>query len=362
MFGDKFKEDISNLVEFLENYLKDIKVSLENNETLTHVLNLSKDKLKLFGKKIKSLLLQGKEYGEELFDYINKRIEENEFIQSNKKSILLSSCVAAGVFSFILTFNGDIFRINIDAYENLEINNLSNSSDLEFSTVTVNGQNFATDAKLVSDKLDSFDYHNNGEKVVYLTFDDGPSKYTNEILSILKKYNIRGTFFTTGTSLENASESEKDALKASYAYGNSIGNHTYSHDYKKLYPNNKLNLNNFIEDLDKNDKLLKDVLGDNFETNIVRCPGGSMSWNNMSELKTYLKENNKTSIDWNSLTGDSSRKNKTVESMIDNAITTSQDKNLVVLLMHETNKLTPQYLDEIIKYYHSNGYKFKTLA
>lgn len=363
MFKDKFKQEISNFIEFLENYLNEIKQYLNNNESLKEVLLSAKDKLAAVKESFKALLIKGKELGVNVIEFINNYIKESAFIQENKKPILVSSlCLSAGIFSFLFAFNGDIFRIDINAQDNVEINNLSNSSNLEFPTVSVNGQNFATDAKLVADKLNNFDYYNNGEKVVYLTFDDGPSKYTDDILDILKKYNIRATFFNTGTSLENANEDIKESLRKSYAYGNSIGNHTYSHDYNKLYPNKSLNLNSFKEDLEKNDALLKGILGENFETNIVRCPGGSMSWNNMDSLNSYLENTNKASIDWNALTGDSSSRNKTKDVMIENAIKTSQGKNLVVLLMHETNKLTPEYLDDIIRYYHSNGYTFKTLA
>ena len=55
-------------------------------------------------------------------------------------------------------------------------------------------------------------------------------------------------------------------------------------------------------------------------------------------------------------------KKNSIEDMLSQAKATSKDKNLVVLLMHETNKYTPQYLDEIIRYYHNQGYEFRTIA
>ena len=277
-----------------------------------------------------------------------------------KKNMTLAALCMFGVISaFSITYKSDIIKEDVEAQKSVTLNK---EDSRKFPTISASGQRFATDARVVSEKLSNYDFNNDGKKVVYLTFDDGPSKYTGEILSILKKYNIRGTFFVTGTSLEHSGSDAIEQLKESYAYGNSIGNHTYSHDYKKLYPNGSLDLNAFKEDLDKNLSLLKQSLGDDFETNIVRCPGGFSSWKGMSVLKEDLDKNNQASIDWNSLTGDSTRIKNDKNAMIQEAITTSKDKNLVVLLMHETNKLTPQYLEELIKHYHEQGYEFRTLA
>lgn len=281
----------------------------------------------------------------------------------NKRVVLTATCMVTAISTFAILSSDFVINTKVIAQpESMASEETEYSTSLEFPTLSVNGQQFATDAKLVSEQLSSYNFYNNGKKVVYLTFDDGPTKYTPEILNILKKYNIRGTFFTTGTALENGGEEANRVLRQSYAYGNSIGNHTYSHDYKTLYPNGILDLNTFNSDLDRNLMLLKSVLGDNFNTNIVRCPGGFNSWNNMSPLKEHLSATNKASIDWNALTGDSSIQKNSVKDMVEQAKLTSEDKNLVVLLMHETNKYTPEYLDEIIRYYHNEGYEFRTIA
>lgn len=361
--GDKIKEEINNLIKFLEKYLNETKLYIKNNEFLSDISLTVKNNIILLRNKSKVVFVKISRYAKNKYHDIKEYLDEKEFIKENKKTFTLSAlCLAGGLFTFLLSFNGDLFRVDVNAEDSAEICNLSNSSNLEFPTLSVNGQRFATDAKIIEEKLNSYDFYNNGKKVVYLTFDDGPSKYSKDILNVLKKYNVRATFFTTGTSIENSNEELNDVLRESYTYGNSIGNHTYSHDYNKLYPSKSLNLKAFQDDLDKNLYLLKNVLGEDFETNVVRCPGGSMSWNNMDSLKKHLDKSGKAYIDWNSLTGDSSSKNKDINTMIENAITTSKDKNLVVLLMHETNKLTSEYLDDIIKYYHSNGYEFKTLA
>ena len=68
-------------------------------------------------------------------------------------------------------------------------------------------------------------------KTVYLTFDDGPSQNTTKILEILKKNKINATFFVIGKNAEN----RKELTKKIIAYGNEIGIHTQTHDYKKIY-------------------------------------------------------------------------------------------------------------------------------
>lgn len=278
----------------------------------------------------------------------------------NKRAVMLTStCFASTIATFMFFSSSNWLGTTAEAQP--EISEIRTENNIKFPTISINGQNFATDAKVVAEQLSSYNFYNNGKKVVYLTFDDGPTKYTPEILSVLKKYNIRATFFATGTALENSSEDIKKTLKESYVYGNSIGNHTYSHDYKTLYPNGSLNLNAFNNDLERNLALLRGVLGESYNTNIVRCPGGFNSWNNMSPLKEQLNANNQYSIDWNALTGDSSNI-KSVKDMVSMAKETSEDKNVVILLMHETNKHTPEYLDELIRYYHNNGYEFRTIA
>jgi peptidoglycan/xylan/chitin deacetylase (PgdA/CDA1 family) len=313
------------------------------------------------------------------FDGTSFRKLSLDKLSLSRKSIVLASTCAVSAFAiFFISSGSDDTITNVSAQDSKEIitsisedaitdenmiaTSKVNMRDIKFPTLSVNGQQFATDGKIISEKLTNYDFYNNGEKVVYLTFDDGPTKYTKDILEVLKKYNIRATFFPTGTAIENGGKELQEVLKESYTYGNSIGNHTYSHSYSELYPNGNLNLDAFNNDIERNLQLLKNAIGKDFETNIVRCPGGFSSWGNMNILDEQFKENGVASIDWNAITGDTSKKNTDVNSMLSTAVETSLDKNLVVLLMHETNQLTPEYLDKIIKYYHSNGYTFKTIA
>ncbi len=231
--------------------------------------------------------------------------------------------------------------------------------------VNEEGKKYTYDAKIVEEKLNSYDYSNNGEKVVFLTFDDGTSKtVTPEILKVLENEGVKATFFITGANLENGGEEARELLKKEFESGHAIANHSYSHDVKKLYPGRSLDMEAFKADFEKNDKLLKDILGENFSTRVIRCPGGYMSWKNMEPLDNYLSENNMASIDWNALNEDAQGRKKSADELAQLAIKSSEGKEMVVLLMHDTYKKeeTAKALPQIIKYFKDNGYVFKTMS
>lgn len=231
--------------------------------------------------------------------------------------------------------------------------------------VSNDAKQYSYDATEVAKKLASYDYSNNGEKVVFLTFDDGTSTtVTPEVLNILKENDVHATFFVTGKNIERGGDKAKELLKEEFANGHAIANHSYSHDYKTLYPNRTLDLEAFKEDFAKTDNLLKDVLGKYFSTRVIRCPGGHMSWKGMDDLDTYLNENNMASIDWNALNKDAEGPKKNADQLAQEAIKTSEGKEMVVLLMHDTygKEETAKALPQIIKYFKDNGYQFKTLA
>ncbi len=237
--------------------------------------------------------------------------------------------------------------------------------EVNYVGVNEEGKKYTYDAKIVEEKLNSYNYSNNGEKVVFLTFDDGTSKtVTPEILKVLENEGVKATFFITGANLENGGEEARQLLKKEFESGHAIANHSYSHDVKKLYPGRSLDMEAFKADFEKNDKLLKDILGENFSTRVIRCPGGYMSWKNMEPLDNYLSENNMASIDWNALNEDAQGRKKSADELVQCAIKSSEGKEMVVLLMHDTYKKeeTAKALPQIIKYFKDNGYVFKTMS
>ena len=202
-----------------------------------------------------------------------------------------------------------------------------------------------------------------GVKVVYLTFDDGPSEtVTPKILDILKSEGVHATFFVLGKQIDSSDEN-KDLIRRTVSEGNAIGIHSYSHNYNYLYPNKVVNVNNFSEEVDKTNKSLKSVLGDQFSTKAIRLPGGHMTWKGTEALDKYFEKNGYSYIDWNALSKDAEGPKKTSEQLVQEAIKTAGTKQKVILLMHDTygKEETAKSLPDIIHHFKDNGYEFRVI-
>ena len=202
-----------------------------------------------------------------------------------------------------------------------------------------------------------------GKKVAYLTFDDGPSeKVTASILDVLKEENVKATFFVMGRAFDK-SDTLKDVLKREVKEGHAIGNHTYSHNYKYLFPSRTVNADNFMLDIEKNNKLLKEVLGEDFSTRSIRVPGGHMSWTGMKPLDDILASKDYHYVDWNALSKDAEGKNKNSEELTKQVIDTVNGKEKAVILMHDSSDKEQMViaLPQIIQYLREQGYEFRTM-
>lgn len=193
-------------------------------------------------------------------------------------------------------------------------------------------------------------------KVAYLTFDDGPTgNITPQILDILDRYNVKATFFMIGYLAERSPE----IVSRIYTDGHAIGNHTYSHNYKYVYSNN----DNFISEINKCESTLKNILGDDFETKIVRFPGGSFG-DKKEPFKVALKDNGYVYVDWNALNGDAEGKNIPTNRLLQRLKSTTKGKDKAIILMHDAaaKKNTVEALPQIIQYLIEEGYEFRTLG
>lgn len=304
------------------------------------------------------------------------------FTRRNKRIIIrITAFIVMGIFIFTGALNKNYAKAETNSEVNKETSTAddyvkvkednsseeSEKNDDQDLIVGTNeeGKNYSYDAVKVWEKMKKYDYSNNGEKIVFLTFDDGSSTtVTPKILQTLNDYNVKATFFIMGKSVEEGGEEAKKLVKEEFDSGHAIGNHSYSHDYNILYPGRSLDLEAFKADYQKNADLLKGILGQNFTTRLVRCPGGYMSWKNMGELDAYLQENNMASIDWTALSKDAEGKKKDAEELLQCAIDTSKNQEMVVLLMHDTygKEETAKSLPSIIEYFKDQGYEFKTLA
>lgn len=232
----------------------------------------------------------------------------------------------------------------------------------------------ADDAAMVSQNTNDllkgtkqYPVRTDGKKVVYLTFDDGPSTTnTPTVLQTLDKYNVKATFFVMGKSL-NANDQAKELLKEIAKDGHAIGNHTYSHNYNYLYPDRTMNVNNIINDINKNEKLMQDVLGKDFSTRVIRFPGGYWSWNGREPMKNKMNEFDIQNIDWNALNGDAEGKKKNADELVaflkKSVESLGPNADSIVVLMHDTygKAETAKALPQIIEYFQSKGYEFRTI-
>lgn len=193
------------------------------------------------------------------------------------------------------------------------------------------------------------------QKIAYLTFDDGPSSnITPQILDVLKKYNIKATFFVVG----NMAEQYPDMIKRIDAEGHTIGNHSYSHSYKHIYRNTS----NFINELKRTKNVLNDILGEQYQTNIIRFPGGSFG-DRKAVFRKAAKDKGYTYYDWNSLNGDGEGNNISKRRLIQRFKSTYKGQKELNILMHdiETKQTTVYALPEIIEFLQEEDYEFSVL-
>ena len=196
------------------------------------------------------------------------------------------------------------------------------------------------------------------EKVVYLTFDDGPSANTEKVLDILKKENVKATFFVTGNNPKY-----NHLMKRAKEEGHAIGLHTYTHDYSKVYSSEEA----YFDDLQNISDLVEKVTGE--KTKILRFPGGSSNLVSakytkgiMSSLTKRVKEKGYQYFDWNCDSTDAAGNNVPVERLVKNA--SSGQGEQINVLMHDTDAkdTTVEALPQIIKSYRSRGYVFQALT
>lgn len=231
--------------------------------------------------------------------------------------------------------------------------------------LTLNEDPNADDASVVlPETMYEYDfYREDGKKVAYLTFDDGPSEYiTEEILDVLKLNDVKATFFTLGNVIENNPKAP-ELLKRMAKEGHSIASHGYSHNYKILYPNGWIDVEAFMNDIKKNETLLKSILGEDFTTRVIRMPGGHGSWDGITALDSALLEAGIYQTDWNSLNGDAEGHDLPVDYLLSRLKETVGDQDVAIVLMHDTDakQTTVEYLQGAIDYLKSEGFEFRTL-
>lgn len=192
-------------------------------------------------------------------------------------------------------------------------------------------------------------------KVIYLTFDDGPSVHTSRLLDILKARNVKASFFVTGNGAP-------EMIGRAAREGHTIGIHTYTHDYSQVYASDTA----FWADYARLQEVIKAQTGQ--ETRLMRFPGGSSntvsrrySSGIMSRLVQQASAKGYVYFDWNVSSGDASGK-ATKESVLAAMKQGVQAKNVSNILCHDTHGYTVDAIPEFLDWALANGYTFLPLA
>lgn len=193
-------------------------------------------------------------------------------------------------------------------------------------------------------------------KTIYLTFDDGPTIYTDELLNTLDKHSVKATFFVVGNKGQNKK------IKEIVDRGHSIAIHSVTHSYASIYKSKEA----FFKDLYEMQNIIEQECG--VKTFLMRFPGGSSNAVSkqyckgiMTQLVKEVQEQGFHYFDWNVSSGDAGG-TKTPEQVYNNVIKgiKSQSGNSVVL-QHDTQKFSIDAVDKIIRWGKINGYAFTSI-
>ena len=188
-----------------------------------------------------------------------------------------------------------------------------------------------------------------GAKVAYLTFDDGPDdKNTAAILDILAAEKIKATFYVLGKNVV----AYPGVAGRIFEEGHAIGNHSYDHDYNRLYSSPE----NYLDEMIKTDEVLHELFG--VRPLITRAPGGKIG-NFNDAYENMLLNNGYAEHDWNVSSADAAPGHPTAQDFIDN-IEGQADFQSAIILMHCSagHEETVKALPEIIRVLREKNYVF----
>lgn len=259
-------------------------------------------------------------------------------------AIPVISCIILSIYAFQL--NKQVHELQIllemaSAEDSAEVSGIYTTASIEESARSVGQTGQITNDSLQEDTYD---------KQIYLTFDDGPSVHTNQILDILKQYDIKATFFVVGKT----DEASVKAYQRIVAEGHTFGMHSYSHKYDEIYSS----LDSFSSDLSKLQEYLYQTTG--VWPRIYRFPGGSsnvVSKVNMQDLIAYLKDNDIVYMDWNIESGDAVSGSVSKDKIVANCLGKIDGIDECVILMHDTaeKNTTVEALPEVIEKIQERG-------
>lgn len=247
------------------------------------------------------------------------------------------------IIALLLTLSAVVFI----SYETGFTEAVITEASVEIGDV-VSDSGFNITKKLISNGIDS------AEKIAYLTFDDGPSQNTLKILDALNEYGAKATFFLLGETAER----NPDIVKRIYEEGHTIGNHSYTHIYNRVYGTRE----EFLSEISMWENAVGNIIGKENLVKLFRFPGGSKEdWKLM--YRNISAELGYNFVDWTALNGDADGKPFSKERCmqeIEKYCTGTKD---VIILMHDSAKktITAEMMPEILEFLKGKGYTFRKI-
>lgn len=196
-----------------------------------------------------------------------------------------------------------------------------------------------------------------GTKVIYLTFDDGPGPYTEELLAVLDKYDVKATFFVT-----NAYPKYQGCIAKEARAGHAVAIHTYSHNYGTIYKSEAA----YWRDFNLMNEVVRKQTG--HVTTLFRFPGGSSNTVSgrysdgiMHRLVRQANKKGLTYVDWNVYDGDAGE-TTSAKQVYKNIVRGVKEQKKSVVLCHDVKPYTVRAMDRTIQWCLDHGYTFKTLS
>ena len=192
---------------------------------------------------------------------------------------------------------------------------------------------------------------------MYLTFDDGPSARTDEILSILAEKDVKATFFVIG----HDSEEDLQRLRDIAAQGHTVGMHSYSHQYSRVYAS----VEDFLGEFNAIFTEIRDTTG--IAPTVFRFPGGSINGYNggmYQELIAEMMRRGFVPYDWNVSSEDAVGKGKTAQQLVDNVMRMMSGVVRGFVLFHDgpDKAATVEALPVVIDRLREAGYRFAAIT
>lgn len=350
----------SNYNNFLKNYDKISYLNKKHELNIDYIYNNVGDKY-ISVTLIKHISSSNNDFNlNEVFTYVydiekNKKITFNELIKTdnNIKDLVNNSLLNryGNIINMEKLLKIDYKNINFhinnnnvlilferdtlcDNYDEVLEVNIPISHFEKLKNIKINEEN------LIASTNQTVNYIDTSKPVVALTFDDGPSIYTEEILNTLKKYNSNATFFVLGNKIDNYS----NIIIKMYENGNEIGNHSYNHRWLT-----KLSTDEQKEQINKTQEIIEKYTG--YTPIYMRPTYGS--------INKKLRENiNLEVVLWSVDTKDWKYKN--IDTIVNNALTNVKDGSII--LMHDTHERTSEAVKKLVPKLIEKGYQLVTIS